>query len=184
MRQQARANLLNTLLAFGPLGAVTGLALGLAGGIVRRSAPAAAVAAGLGLVVGGLLAAGASLGMLPLRTRMLQTADESDLLVALATHGAIWAAVGAGGGLALGLGLGGRGRVGAAVLGGLLGAVAGTVLYEFLGGLAFPLAATHRLLAATPVTRLLARLLVTTFAAAGAAWSVQSAERTPPAAVS
>jgi hypothetical protein len=182
--QRARADLLNALLAFVPWGAVTGLALGLAGGIVRRSAPRAAVAAGVGLIVGALLVAGATLGMLLVRDRLLRTADEGDLLLALVTHGGIWAAVGAAGGLALGLGLGGRGRVAAAVLGGVLGAVAGTVLYEFLGGLAFPLAATHRPLAATPATRLLARLLVTTLAAAVAVWSVRSAERTPRSAAS
>src|SRR3954452_6659059 len=93
---QVRADILNATLAFGPLGAVLGLALGLAGGFVRRSGRAAAVAGGTGLVVGGLLATGATAVLMLIRQRLLQTADESDLLVALMTHGGIWAAVGAG----------------------------------------------------------------------------------------
>jgi hypothetical protein len=181
LRQLMRVNIQNAALAFGLLGATLGLALGLAGGIVRRSARAAAVAAAVGLVVGGLVAAGTTVAALMARGRALESVDEDNLLLALASHAAIWSAIGAAGGLALGLGLGGRGRIGPAVLGGLLGAAGATVLYEMVGGLTFPLAATNRPLAITGSARLLARLLVATLTAAGAAWAVRSAERPPKA---
>jgi hypothetical protein len=102
--------------------------------------------------------------------------------MAMVVHGGIWAAVGAAGGLALGVGLGGGRRIGRAALGGLLGAVAAAVIYIVIGGLAFPLSATHRPIALTWATRLLARLLVTSLAAAGAVWVVQAGQRPPAAA--
>jgi hypothetical protein len=58
-------------------------------------------------------------------------------------------------------------------LGGLLGALGGAMAYEVIGVLAFPLAQTHLPIAATRPTRLLARLVITTLAALGAAWAVQ-----------
>jgi hypothetical protein len=181
-RQFDRVNAWNAALAFGLLGATLGLALGLAGGVVRRSARAAATAAAVGLVVGGVVAVGATLGLLAVRGWMVREVAEDNLLLALAIHSGIWSAIGAAAGLALGMGLGGRGRVGRAVLGGLLGAAGATVVYVLIGGLAFPLDATHRPIAITWTPRLLARLLVTTLTAFGAAWVIQSGGRSPTAA--
>ena len=68
--------------------------------------------------------------------------DVDDLILPLLTHGGIWGTVGAVGGLAFGIGRGERRQLLAAILGGLLGALAATLLYEVIGGLAFPLAKT------------------------------------------
>jgi hypothetical protein len=94
---------------------------------------------------------------------------KTNLLLAMALHGGIWAAVGAAGGLALGLGWAAKGRIARATAGGLFGAALATVLFELVGGLAFPLDATTRPIALTGTTRLLARILVTTLAAVCAA---------------
>lgn len=171
--QVARADLINAALAFGILGALLGMALGLAGGLVRRRARSAIVAAGVGLVVGGVVAVGATAAVMPVHRGLLQAVEADDLRLALGTHIALWATVGAAGGLAWGLGLGpgDRARVARATLGGLLGAVAGSVLLNLVGSLLFPLDATHRVLSASWRTRLLARLLVATLTAAGAAWA-------------
>src|SRR5262249_2268910 len=90
--------------------------------------------------------------------------------LALATHGAIWMAIGAGAGLALGLGLGG-GRVARAIIGGILGAAAAAVIYEFGGGVVFPLDRTYQPTAMAPSPRLLAHLAVALCASAGALWA-------------
>src|SRR5262249_6398162 len=90
--------------------------------------------------------------------------------LALATHGAIWMAVGAGAGLALGLGLGG-GRVARAIIGGTLGAAAAAVIYEFAGAIVFPLDRTYQPTALAPGPRLLAHLAVALCVSAGTLWA-------------
>lgn len=151
-------------LAYGGLGMFLGLALGAAGGLVRRS-PAAAVAAGLiGLVLGGAAGAGATLALLPsyhAGLAAMQDEDkENNLSQALMTHGGIWVAVGAAAGLALGLGLGGLVRIARATLGGILGACLAAAIYEFAGAIVFPTAETFRQMAFAPAPRLLAHLSV------------------------
>jgi hypothetical protein len=154
--------------AFGVLGALTGLLLGLAGawpnGPIRR----AARAGGIGMAVGGLLGAVVPWLTLP-PFEGLRAADPSALLPSLLLHGTCWIPIGAVGGLALALGQGGGARSLAGLTGGILGAVLATVLYEALGASLFPMAATGEPISATAASRLLARLLVPTFAAAGAA---------------
>ena len=88
-------------------------------------------------------------------------------------HGGIWSAIGAAGGLAFSVGLGGRGRAVRALLGGLLGAFGGTMIYELIGGLAFPVAEADRPVSATWGTRLIARLAVASLAAVGTAIAAQ-----------
>jgi hypothetical protein len=92
-------------------------------------------------------------------------------------HGGIWAAVGAAAGLAFGLGLGGRGRWARGALGGLLGGVAATMVYELVGALAFPIDKTSQPVSATVVTRFFAQFAVAVLAAAGAALGVDGAPR-------
>jgi len=165
----------SAVLAYGGLGMVLGLALGAAGGLARRS-PRAAIAAGLtGLVLGGAVGAATTVLILPSyhATRAERT-DENyneDLVLALRTHGAIWLAVGAAAGLALGLGLGGGANVARALVGGILGAGLGTVIYEFGGAIGFPLAQTFRPMAPEAIPRLLAHLSVALCVAAGAFWA-------------
>ena len=67
-----------------------------------------------------------------------QDPHSQDLMLPLLTLGSICSAVGAAGGLAFGVGLGGRDRWMKSLLGGLLGAGLGTVVYEVVGALAFP----------------------------------------------
>ena len=159
-------------LAYGGLGMVLGLALGVAGGLARRS-PRAAIAAGvLGLVLGGAAGAGTTLALLPFYHATRAAASEADhnndLALALRTHGGIWLAVGAAAGLALGVGLGGGARTARAIIGGILGAAVAAAIYEFGGAILFPLAETFRPMAVEVIPRLSAHLAVALCVAAGA----------------
>jgi hypothetical protein len=175
-RTMSVADTRNAALAFGALGGLLGLALGAAGGLSSRSLRATGWGGLVGLVVGG--AAGAGMAMLvgPLVFKLSSRPDlpawlnPEGMILPMLIHGAAWCSIGAAGGLALavGLGLGPRG-LGRAMLGGLLGAALGTVLFEAVGARFFPLAQTTNLIATSSWARLLARVLVTTFAALGAA---------------
>ena len=88
-------------------------------------------------------------------------------MLPLLTHCGIWSGVGAIAGLAFGLGLGGKGRWPYTVGGGLVGAAAATIIYELAGALLFASSKTDLPLSASVVTRGMAELLTTTFAAAG-----------------
>jgi hypothetical protein len=121
------------ILTFTALGAFLGLALGVAGGVVRRSVVAAGWAGLAGLILGGVATGGAAVGLVSLYWAYQNPLDDS-LLVPLLTHAGVAAAAGAAGGLALGIGL--RGWVGWTFQGGLLGAAAGASLYELVGVLA------------------------------------------------
>jgi hypothetical protein len=159
-------------LAYGALGMVLGLALGVAGGLTRR-APVAAIAAGVtGLVLGGAAGAGTTMVLLPsYHAIRAAAADENyneDMALALRTHGGIWIAIGAAAGLAFGIGLGNWTRMARAVIGGILGAGLAAAIYEFGGAFLFPLAATARPMAADVIPRLFAHLTVALCVAAGA----------------
>jgi hypothetical protein len=152
--------------AFGALGASLGLALGLAGGIVHRSARSGLIGAALGATLGGAAGFLATWLLMPIYFRFYDP-DRDDLLLASLIQGAIAAAIGAAGGASFGFG--DRGRIPRALVGGLLGGVAGVLIYELAGALAFPLDQTTKPISATPGTRLLGRILVTCLAAVGAA---------------
>jgi hypothetical protein len=161
------------MVSYGVLGAALGLALGLVGGLARRSAAAGLLAAVLGVVLGGAAGAGATKGLLPIYFHALRTSEDhlaSDITTPLLIHGGIWTAAGLAAGLALGLGLGGLGRAVQAGIGGALGAMAGTFLYEFAGPFAFPDGETAEPLASERFARLLAHLSVAVLVALGAAW--------------
>jgi hypothetical protein len=83
------------------------------------------------------------------------------------------------GGLAFGLGLGGRGRWKATVLGGLVGAAAGTVLYEIIGAIAFASSKTDLPLSSSIATRAMAQLLVPLLAASGAVLALRQSPGQP-----
>ena len=176
--QQAAVRLTSTK-AFGILGGLTGLLLGLVGGATAGSARRAALAGGVGLAVGGLLGAGVTWATLPAFERG-RAADTGDLLASLLMHGAFWIPIGAAGGLALGLGR--RDRIASAMVGGALGALVGTVAYELIGGMVFPMAETGAPISLTATTRLLGRLLVPTLAAVGATLALTRRVPTPEVA--
>jgi outer membrane lipoprotein SlyB len=162
------AQVLEATVAFGSLGAVLGLALGLAGGCAGGSARAAVIAAIAGSILGATVGAIMPRLLLPIYFR-LHDRDRDDLLLSILIQSGNWSVIGAAAGAAFGIGLGDRSRVLRAVLGGLLGAIAGVLVYEVVGGVAFPLDGTADPLSATWGTRLFARLAVTIFASAGAA---------------
>lgn len=164
------------MLAYGTLGILLGLGLGAVGGLARGSTPAAVVAGLVGLIIGGAAGGGTTAMVLPsYHASFVGKTDENadkDLGVALATHGAIWGAIGAAAGLALGLGLGGPARLIRAIVGGLLGAVIATVIYEFGSAVAFPISESFRPRAITVGPRLLAHLAVALCIAAVGCWAV------------
>jgi hypothetical protein len=173
LKGQTRADTQNAALAFGMVGAILGLGLGIAGGLAsgpiriwRR-----AIAGLVGLAVGSALGVGASMALVPVFYQArLANPLSLDLTIPILVHAGIWAAVGAGGGLAFWLGLGGdTRRLARATIGGLVGGALAAVAYDIIGALAFSLADTPKPLSLTWGTRLLARLLVTTMAAGGVA---------------
>jgi hypothetical protein len=95
--------------------------------------------------------------------------DRDDLILAVLIQGGIWSVIGAAAGTAFGIGLCDRGSALRALLGGLLGAIAGMLVYEMVGALAFPLGGTSDPISASWLTRLFARLAATIFTSAGAA---------------
>jgi hypothetical protein len=170
-KSEIRAETRNATLAYGLLGATLGASLGLAGGLARGQARCGAIAGIVGLVAGGAVVVGVSLVLVPLFYRALLTDPLSpDLTTPLLIHAGAWATAGAAGGMAFGLGLrANRRRLARATFGGLIGAALGAAVFELLGAVAFPLANTPRPLALTWTARLVARLLVATLAAIGAA---------------
>jgi hypothetical protein len=178
-RTAAEAEVKNVALSSGLFGALLGAVLGACGGLGRRSAAAARRAALIGLLIGAVAGTGAALAIVPQYFRWYLRLRPEGLIPPLLLHGGIWGAIGAAGGLAFGLGRGGRGQAAQALLGGLLGALQGAVLYELIGALAFPTSRTDQPAAADWTPRLLARLLVAGLAALGAALAVAG----PPPAI-
>lgn len=176
---RADAEAKNAAFAFGLLGGSLGLALGLAGGLTRRSGRGAAVAGLAGLALGAAGSILASLALLPVYFHA-ESRDQvqlsQDVMLPLLVHAGIWATAGLAGGAAFGLGLGLRGgRLLNAALGGLIGALSGSVLYEAIGAAAFPTSQTTLPISVTWPTRLMARMLVTVAAAAVTALAVSRA---------
>jgi hypothetical protein len=161
----------NAALGFSILGALLGLALGGAGGFARRSSREALMAGLVGLVLGGALVSAVTLAALPLYYSVKDlNRSQDDLVLALGTHVGIWSMIGISGGIAFGCGLGGRRQLVYALGGGLAGAMLGTVVFEFLGAVAFPVDAyAAEPISNTPGSRLLARLLVAIGTSCGAA---------------
>jgi hypothetical protein len=116
----------------------------------------------------------ASLVLVPLFYRApLRDPLSPDLSTPLLIHAGAWGIAGAAGGLAFGLGLGlDRRRLVRASIGCLIGGALGATAIELLGAIALPLAGTPRPLALSWEARLVARLLVATLAALGAAASL------------
>lgn len=157
----------STATSFIQQGAILGMVLGAAGGLARRSTRAMLMAAMAGGWLGAAAAAGAAFGILPVYYRGIEPED-SALGIPMLTHGVIWGATGAAAGLAFGLGIGGRGRWVRCALGGLVGGVAATMVYDPVGAIAFPLDKTSQPVSATVVTRLIAHLAVGLLSAVGA----------------
>jgi hypothetical protein len=167
MRRWREARVYTATFTFTTLGGLLGLALGLAGGLVRRSVTACALAATWGLVLGSVAAGFLSLALVSYFYKSFDP-NSGDLVLPLLTHSAIWSSVGAIAGLAFGLGIGGRGRWKATLGGGLAGAVAAAIIYEIVGAVAFASSKTEMPLSASAATRALALLLVASLSSVGA----------------
>lgn len=194
-QSQLAADLKNATLAFAILGAATGLAMGIGGGLVGR-AWSRALTAGLGMgAIGGMIGTLASWALLALTSRRL-VPDPNDLVTPLLIHSGIGLAIGAVGGVAFAAGMGLGRRSPKVIEGACLGALLGTILVHLLGAVIFPDPETlsHQfqglvtvqnnetinpgtsaaVLALARPLRLLARLLVTILIAVGSAWGALS----------
>lgn|GEM_PF-1487465 len=159
-----RTEIQQVALAMGLLGGLLGLSLGLASGLARRSVRAAGMAAVVGLILGTAAGMGSSFCVMPyyiINRNFIGGSFRAPLLI----HAALWVPIGAMGGLALGLGLGEWRRTARAVLGGLVGGALGTLLYEVLSAILFPLSLNYQPLSDTWDSRVTARLLVALFSA-------------------
>jgi hypothetical protein len=123
-REQQAAQTLEATYAFGALAAVLGLALGLAGGSARRSTRAAVIAAIVGSILGGAAAGAVTRLAVPIYFWILNP-NTNDLVVGILSQGVISSIMGAAGGVAFGIGFGDRRCAVRALLGGLIGAIAG-----------------------------------------------------------
>jgi len=176
--------------AYTALGGFLGLALGVAGAAARRSNRRAAWAGPLGAVLGAAAGAGTSLAFTPLYHQAVIAAADAiewgggaswdSVTVPLFLHAGIFGAIGVAGGLAFGLGLGGAPRIGRAVLGGLIGALAATLVYEFGGALLMAASTTGDPVAAGWPGRLLAKAGVAIGVSVFAAWAVLYLQLTRP----
>jgi hypothetical protein len=170
LQDLATADTRNATLCFAVLGGALGAGLGAAGGLSRKNGRSAASAALVGLIAGAAVSAGITALLLPpYYAYQMRTPDRElrGLFLPLFVHIGLWAPAGAAAGWAFARGLAPRGGTPAIVLGGLLGAAGGALVYEFVAALAFPLEETHHVISDSPWTRLLARVAVTTLAAAG-----------------
>ena len=179
-KEMAVVSSYNGAVAFGALGGLVGLALGLAGGLTRRSRSAALLGGTVGLVLGASAGVLPSLAIMPWQWRHRNDDPSStQLLMPMLIHFGLWCGVGLAGGLAFALGTGARKplRLADAAITGLIGAIVGTFVFELAGALLFPLASTAQPFSATSITRLLARLCVAGFVAVGVIRSLPSSTR-------
>jgi hypothetical protein len=147
----------NGLISFGIFGAVLGLGMGLAGGLSSGSAGRAAFAGFVGLVVGGAATVAITWAVLPI---YYQHTLSGDMTYSLMVHGGAWGVAGAVAGLAVGLGLCGWRGLGRGLIGGAVGALLATVIFEFAGGILLPRALTDRPVSPYWEGRVAARLAV------------------------
>ena len=158
---QRVAAIKNAALAFGVLGLCLAGFLGVAGGLALRPMSSASRGGLVGALLGLALGAGAPIAVLPFTMVAQLDYPEHELILSLAAHALSWGVWGASAGLAFAIGQGERHLIGTAVMAGLAGAALGAIAFEFIGATFFGLAETTHPISATPLTRLMARLLVT-----------------------
>jgi hypothetical protein len=167
----------NGAVTFGLLGGLLGLAMGIAGGVIRRSSSEALLGALAGLILGTAAGALPALAIMPWQWRHRNDDPSTTyLLVPLLLHLGLWSGVGLAAGLAFGVGSGGSKpfRLFEAALAGLAGAMLGTFVFEMVGAFLFPMERTADPFSASSGTRLLARLCVAGFVGLGVIRSLPS----------
>jgi len=160
----------------GCCGALLGMGMGLVGGQSSRCRRQALIAAGVGLLAGGIAGAAPLWIVIPAYNRA-EELSAGDLGRSLLMHWGLWTALGAAAGLALGIGT--RTRPLSAIFGGVIGVGVGTFAYELIGGLVFPLAETGKPFSETSATRLMAMLFITISSSLGAILVSTSQRRSP-----
>ncbi len=158
----------NVAIAYGTLGALLGFTMGLAGGMARRSAGIGLAAALGGALLGTVAGAALSFALVPYFMASFDPTQPT-LMKMILTRGGIWAAIGAAAGLAFGLGSGHRWHLVRVLLGGFLGAIAGTIAFEVSNALIDPLGKNDQTIPTTLLARLLAYLCVAVGVAVGIA---------------
>jgi hypothetical protein len=181
-REKAVADRKNTMIAYGVSGSLLGLALGIGGGLARRSTRAGLGSAAFGGPMGAVAGAALSAALVPVFTSQHDPIMPS-LGLPLLIRGGIWTAIGGMGGLAFGMGMGGHRLMIRGMLGGLAGAAVGTLVSELTAAVVFPLQRNDEVIPAESTSRLLAHLCVAVLAAAGAALLVRGHGSTRSAAL-
>jgi hypothetical protein len=173
-REKVGVSSRNAALANAIFGAVMGLALGLAGGLVSNSGRGRLVGPMAGLILGGAAGAASPFLIVPLFYRNYDPTSQNLLLPAL-VHAAIWIPVGVASGLAFGLGIGGRSTAIRGLLGGGIGILAGTVLFELVHAVALPLVRNDNALPTELLPHILSYALASLSIAVGIALAFQLA---------
>jgi hypothetical protein len=176
LETKAASDARNSATAFGLLGGVLALFLGLAGALEHRSIGSAAKAGCVGLVLGATVGAVLPLVLVVPYHGMLARRTADDLFLSLGLHATLWGPLGAVGGLAFGIGRGHAGQTLRLIIGGLAGVIVGTIAYDAIGGAVTPMAATGDAISTTWPTRLLARLLVAIGAAVAIDLTIRATE--------
>jgi len=153
------AEALNTALAYGGLGALLGGALGLTGGLARRSIRWAGIASTVGVVAGAAVGSLASMALTYVFYRWNEP-ESGNMILPTLVHGGIWVPLGAAAGLALGLGVGGLRSIADGLLGGIAGAIVATLVFETFSAISFPLLRVLEPVPAERASRLVAHLVV------------------------
>ena len=166
----------DAVVSFGIIGALLGLGLGAAGGLIGRSGRRAVLAGGAGLILGGLAGAGTARWLVPIYFHNL---NANDMTYSMEVNGGIWGAVGAAAGLAFAMGLGGSGRLLHMAVAGLGGGLLAMALFVFAGSMFLPRAMADRPVSLTPESRLAARLLLALLVAAGTVLAEASGRKEP-----
>ncbi len=186
-RQMFEAELWTAVISYTALGGLLGLGLGLLGSVYGIPRAGRWVFGPLiGLFVGALGGGTATYFLALMFQKALQAnpqAYANDLLGGILIHCGMWMAAGVAGSLALSIGLLGWKRAPLAAIGGILGVIFGTFLYDILGGILFATAQTSHPYAHGNAdsqdfwARMLAHLSITLFVALGTLWMLRDALR-------
>ena len=144
--------------AIGMLGLALGIALGLTGALAAGSQRVSLAGSFIGGVSGALVGAGLSMLLVPVFFDVSNS--QTGLPLLFLTHLAILAGVGAAGGLALGWSLGDRKVIVRCMIGGIVGALVGTLAFEVINFVAFPNMRTFEPVPVKTIPRIIMHLLV------------------------
>jgi hypothetical protein len=161
--------------AYGLLGILLGVSLGLVGGWAIGSFRSGLWGVIIGAVAGGAAGAGLSAIVVPIFFRFQNPetdASSMGLLLLFLAHATIFAGIGATSGLALAWGSGNRKLIVPALVGGALGAVFGTFAFELINSLLYPLVRTYEPMPSEAVPRILIHVCAAMGTAFGAALAV------------